>query len=294
MGSVSNWQFRVRADECDSLGHVNNAVYIRHLHQATLDALGAVTIAEAFWDMRTLAIQYHGPAGYGDELNVMTWVIDADDSAIVCGYRVTRAAEGVPLVSAQVIWDYRDTATYNRRRVPETLSAGPHSKMPAPLKPFAVPPENGARPFRWHHRVRHYELDWTNRVGTAVYFNWLEEATICAANAVGWSLERMRAENFITFQYRHDAEFVGSASNSDEIEIVSRLIDVRRVRGAWIHEVFQRATNALVLRDYSSGAFLDRHGHIKAAPTEMMEALLRGEPSGCGGRTPLRPGREEG
>ena len=294
MGSVSNYRFRVRADECDSLGHVNNAVYIRHLQQATFDAVGAVSTGDAFWDMRTLAIQYHGPARYRDELNVTTWVIDADDLRIVCGYRVTRGAEAAPLVSAQVVWDYRDTATQNRRRVPETLLAAPESNMPAPLKSFVVPPDNGARPFRWRHRVRSYELDWTNRVGTAVYFNWVEEATFCAANAVGWSLERMQAENFVTFQHRHDAEFLGSASTSDEIEIVSRLIDVRRVRGTWIHEVFQRATNAVVLREYSSGAFLDWDGHIKAAPTEMMEALLRGEPSGSGGRITLRAGRKKG
>ncbi len=64
----------------------------------------------------------------------------------------------------------------------------------------------------------------------------------------------------------------------DEIEIVSRLIEVRRVRGTWIHEVFLRTTNALLMRDYSTGAFLDWRGYIKAAPTDMMEALLLGEP----------------
>jgi len=271
-----DYRLRVRADECDSLGHVNNAVYIRHLQQATLDALSAPNIGEAFWNVRTLAIEYHAPAGCGDELAVTTGLIDSDDRRLVCGYRVTRSAEPVPVVSAQIEWDYRDRATQAPRPLPDTYRALPEGSMAASLKPWVAPGDNGAHPFRWRHRVRRYELDLTNRVGTAVYFNWLEEATFRAANVVGWSLQRMQAEDFITFQYRHDAEFLAGASIGDEIEIVSRLIKVQRIRGTWIHELFQSATNTLLMRDYSTGAFLDWNGNIKAAPTEMMEALVLG------------------
>ncbi len=89
----------------------------------------------------------------------------------------------------------------------------------------------------------------------------------------------MRAENFVSLQYRHDAEFFDAAVNGDEIEIVSRLIEIRRVRGTWLHEVYRAATNALIMRDYSTGAFLDREGNIRAGPMEVLEALTRGEPT---------------
>jgi YbgC/YbaW family acyl-CoA thioester hydrolase len=275
-----HYRLRVRADECDSLGHLNNAVYIRHLQQATFDALSVLNTGEAFWNVRKLGIEYRAPAGYGDELAVTTWVIDSDNRRLVCGYRVTRSAESDPVVSAQIEWDYSDRATQEPRPLPDTNLAPPEGNMPAPLKPWVAPGDNGAHPFRWRHRVRHYELDSTNRVGTAVYFNWLEEATYRAANVVGWSLQRMQAEDFITFQYRHDAEFLAGASIGDEIEIVSRLIKVRRIRGTWIHEIFLSATNTLLMRDYSTGAFLDWKGNIKVAPAEMMEALVLGEPNG--------------
>ncbi len=275
-----DYRLHVRADECDSLGHANNAVYIRHLQQATLDALSAPNSGEAFWNVRTLAIEYRASATYGDELAVTTWVIDSDDLRLICGYRVTRSAESVPVVSARIEWDYRDSATQEPRPLPGTYRALPEGRMPAPLKSLAEPKDNGAHPFRWRLRVRLYELDTTNRVGTAVYFNWLEEATFRAANVVGWSLQRMRAEDFITFQYRHDAEFLAGASIGDEIEIVSRLVRVQRIRGTWIHEIFRSATDTLLMRDYSTGAFLDWNGNIKAAPAEMMEALVLGEPNG--------------
>ncbi len=275
-----HYRLRVRADECDSLGHVNNAVYIRHLQQATFDALSVLNTGEAFWNVRTLGIEYRAPAGYGDELAITTWVIDSDDRRLVCCYRVTRGGESGPVVSAQIEWDYRDRATQEPRPLPDTYIAPPEGNMTAPLKPWVAPGDNGAHPFRWRHHVRHYELDSTNRVGTAVYFNWLEEATFRAANVVGWSMQRMQADDFITFQYRHDAEFLTGASIEDEIEIVSRLIKVRRIRGTWIHEMFLSATNTLLMRDYSTGAFLDWKGNIKVAPAEMMEALVLGEPNG--------------
>jgi acyl-CoA thioesterase FadM len=107
----------------------------------------------------------------------------------------------------------------------------------------------------------------------------LEEVTFRAAKLVGWSLHRMRANDFITLQYRHDAEFFDATREGDEIEIVSRLIEVRRVRGTWIHEIRQSGTDKLLMRDYSTGAFLDWNGEVRAAPVEMMEVLIRGEPA---------------
>ena len=278
MGKVFHYHFRVRADECDSLGHVNNAVYIRHLQQATLDALGDEDADYTSWNVRTLAVEYHAPARYRDDLDIVTWVIEADASRVVCGYKVRRSAEVAPVASAQIEWDYRGVTTHQPRRVLERFLTPPKGDNPAPLKSLVAPRDNGAQPFSWRHRVRRYELDATNRVATAAYFNWLEEATFRAADLVGWSLERLQAENIITFQRRHDAEFFGGASIGDDVEIISRLIKVERIRGTWLHEIFQPMTDTLLMRDYSTGAFLDWEGNIKPAPTEMMEELILGEP----------------
>lgn len=112
----------------------------------------------------------------------------------------------------------------------------------------------------------------------AGYFNWLEEATFRAANIAGWPLERMREDDFIAFQYRHDVEFFQSIGYPDEVDIVSRLVDVRRARGTWIHEVFAVGDGALLMRDHSTGASLRWDGRLRPVPAEMMEALRRGEP----------------
>jgi acyl-CoA thioesterase FadM len=86
----------------------------------------------------------------------------------------------------------------------------------------------------------------------------------------------MRANDFITLQYRHDAEFFEPAQEGDEIEVISRLIEARRVRGTWVHEIRRAGTDTLLMRDYSTGAFLDWSGRVRAAPAGMMEALIQG------------------
>lgn len=275
MSSPYTARHRVLAHECDSFGHANNAVYIRHLEQATLDALGVANLECALPHARKLTIEYHAPARYGDELDVAAWVTDAREATATWAYRITRTADDAVVVAAQVAWD----GPRGGAPVPRPDGHPDAGCLPPSLKPFVPPRDNGARPFRWRHEVRRYELATSGNVGVAVYFNWLEEATIRAADIAGWPLERMKAHNFIAFQYRHDAEFLQPIGYPDEVEIVSRLVDVRRVRGTWIHEVFRAADGVLLMRDYSTGAFLGWDGRTRSVPGEMIQALLRGDPA---------------
>lgn len=272
MSALFSEHVRVRAYECDALGHVNNAVYIQYLLQGTLDAAGAVNGRETLPTARRLAIESHTPARYGDELEIATWFMGEDDYVTVRGYTIARVPDGARIAAAQIDWDKPSGLT---QATPTVERVG----MPHSLKPFVPPQDNGARPFRCRLGVRRSEIDSKGRVGASVYFNWLEEATFRAAGRAGWSLERMRASDFITLQFRHDAEFVEPALEGDEVEIISRLIQVRRVRGTWIHEIRRATGNALLMRDYSTGAFLDWSGKVRAAPEEMMESLIRGEPA---------------
>ncbi len=251
---------RVRAYECDSLGHVNNAVFIQYLIQAARETLGAML------DARRLSIEYLLPAKERDELSIETWVADAEQGRVLCGYEITRGLDHALVVRAQIAWEDREHArTWNA------------DQRAAPLKPFAPPTDNEANPFRWRHSVRRYELDASNHAAIAAYFNWLEEATYHYADVVGYGMERLREENFIVLQRRHDAEFFEPAWYGDEIEIVSRLVEVRRVRGTWVHEIYRVGSRTMLARDYSTGAFMDWGGNIKPALTPMMDALMQGE-----------------
>jgi acyl-CoA thioester hydrolase len=108
---------RVRVSEVDSVGHVNNAVYLDLLAQATLDAL-----AEVGWPLdRMLAagavpvlasgdLEYLDGARYGEELTLRTWFTAAADG--VQAHQIVAREDGPrPLVRASTRWDWTGVGT---------------------------------------------------------------------------------------------------------------------------------------------------------------------------------------
>lgn len=271
-------RLRVRAHECDSLGHVNNAVYLQYLQEATLDLLGDHEGDATPRNGRTVSVEYHAPARPGDALRIATWVVAGHDSGLTCLYRISHESDGGDVATARISWSVSGPSNPGCvHTASRSLLCASADEMPVTPRPFIAPPDNGARPFIWRTRVRRYELGLNGSVGLATYFNWLEEATFRAAEVVSWPLKRMRNADLVIVQHRHDAEVVGSLSAGDEVEVASRLLAVRRVRGTWEHLVRRLADGALVLRDYSTGAFLTNHGSVRTLPPELVTALQAGE-----------------
>jgi acyl-CoA thioesterase FadM len=88
---VSRMSIRVRPQDLDPMGHVNNAVYLDWIDEA-LDAAG---LGEARRLPRRLRMEYAASAGPGDEVEVRTWLVDDGWNA-----RLLRAADGSDLVRA--------------------------------------------------------------------------------------------------------------------------------------------------------------------------------------------------
>ena len=214
--------------------------------------------------VHTLAIEYENPARFSDELDIAVSVIAANGARFDCSYEISRVPDKTSVAFARIEWS-GPGAEHGLREI--TPAHAGH----AALKPLVTPKDNGARPFRWRHTVSHYELDVLGQAQLAAYFNWLEEAFFQAVRVAGWPLSRLREENFLSLQNRHDAEFFAAAKDLDEIEVVSRLINIRRVRGIWIHELYRVATKTLLMRDYSTGAFMDWQGKLRTAPLGIME-----------------------
>src|SRR5436309_1061427 len=101
---------RVRACEVDSIGHVNNAVYLEVATQAVLDA-----IEDAGWSLdRMLAagsvpllaradLEYLEGARYGDRLAIATWFAWAP-AALDAHQQIARASGERPLVRVSTRW----------------------------------------------------------------------------------------------------------------------------------------------------------------------------------------------
>jgi acyl-CoA thioesterase FadM len=85
----------------------------------------------------------------------------------------------------------------------------------------------------------------------------------------------MAAADFVTVQLQHETEWYGGLGEGAEVTILSRLVELRRLKGTWRHEVY--SNGRLVALDFSHGAFLNRAGRPQPAPAALLTALLTGK-----------------
>jgi acyl-CoA thioester hydrolase len=121
----------VRAEDCDQLGHVNNAVWVRfvvELADAHSRAVGldwkAYGRLGGMFIVRRHEIDYRAPALPGESLVEETWLEAMAGARSVRRARFTRESDGALLVEATTQWAFVDTKTHRPRRIlPEVLAA---------------------------------------------------------------------------------------------------------------------------------------------------------------------------
>jgi acyl-CoA thioester hydrolase len=112
---ITETTFKVRSYECDSFGHVNNAVYLNYLEYgrmavlenagftlAKLKSLGVCIV------VRRIEIDYKAPAREGDTLIVRTGLKEHHRIKGVFSQEIIRSPEGTLVAIAQVTWVFTD------------------------------------------------------------------------------------------------------------------------------------------------------------------------------------------
>ncbi len=109
-------RFKVRSYECDSYGHVNNAVYLNYLEYGRMEALEAMGItlerlkreAGALVVIRRIDIEYFWPATMGETLVVKTFVKEGRRSSGIFRQEIYREPDGKKIAAADVTWVFVD------------------------------------------------------------------------------------------------------------------------------------------------------------------------------------------
>ena len=282
------YRFRVRYDELDSFGHLNNAVCVKFMQEAAIQASADAGYGLAWyeaegvaWVIRRLQVRYYLQVRYGDELEVATWISKCGRSVCDREYAVTRWADGARVARGRADWVYIDSKRGRPLRLPQEIKIA--------LEPTGEQEDLGIRGYkaravedcyryRSRRAVQSYELDPLGRVHHTVFLNWIEQAYYNAIQLAGHPLEELRSGNWMVFQGGHDIEFFSVARNHDEIEIVSWICEVGRVRGAWTHEIYEVGKKTLLARDYSLGIFVNASGQPAPAPRSLIDDVLQGPP----------------
>lgn len=118
-------KFKVRTYECDSYGHVNNAVYLNYLEfgrmdylqQAGFDYNGCVK-AGFYLYVTHVDIYYKSSAYFGDELTIETSPVKL---GAVSGqiHQIIRNQNGVACAEADVTWASVNSSTGHPSKMPD-------------------------------------------------------------------------------------------------------------------------------------------------------------------------------
>jgi acyl-CoA thioester hydrolase len=281
--------FRIRHDELDSFGHLNNAVCVKYMQEAAIQASTDAGYSLQWyekrgvaWVIRRLEVRYYLQGRYGEELQVTTWISDCSRSACSREYEITRRIDGARAARGRALWVYVNSLSGSPRRLPEEIKMAlspSGEKADLGIRGYKSRAVDDAYRYRSQRQVQSYELDPLGRVHHTVFFNWIEQAYYDAIRLAGHPLEQLRAGDWMVFQGGHDIEYFKPARDNDAIEIVSWICEVGKVRGAWIHEIYETRSQTLLARDYSLGIFVNSNGKLTAAPPSLIADVLRGPSS---------------
>jgi acyl-CoA thioesterase FadM len=123
-----------------------------------------------------------------------------------------------------------------------------------------------------------FEVAASGEVHPDAVLRWIQVAVFEACAQVGWTTTRRVAANFVVLQMRHDLEFFCYPRVEDRVHLISRYVDSHRLRGTWLHEIHRLPGNDLLVRDYSTGVFVDLQGRPSTPPVEMARDLHYGAP----------------
>jgi acyl-CoA thioester hydrolase len=247
--------FGVHNHELDAFGELRASTYARLLQQTATDASAdagypQIWYADAgtFWLVRRTTIEYLQPVRASDTLRIRTWVADFRRVRSQREYEVYSESTQTPVARAHTDWVYVERSSGRPRRIPQ--------EMIESFMPVGVPPPlprnplvNGTAPpgaFCAARRVEFRDLDALAHVNNASYLDYIEQAAMDAAAAVGWPLERAVQLGFYWRPQLHDIEYLAEAFYGNELRCIT-WVTVRE--GPWVERQseIRRAADDLLL-----------------------------------------------
>jgi acyl-CoA thioester hydrolase len=122
-------RLRARHHEMDTLGHVNNAVYLNYVEETAIEHARRLGYDEARWRalgggwvVRRHEIEYRLPAVAGDALDATTRFVGVERARAIRRTTIVRARDGALLAEARTEWIWLDLEGRPRRVPSEVLA----------------------------------------------------------------------------------------------------------------------------------------------------------------------------
>ncbi|OGR70332.1 MAG: hypothetical protein A2089_04475 [Elusimicrobia bacterium GWD2_63_28] len=128
MSKPFEYDYPVKPEEIDGLGHVNNQVYLDWLMAAATkhsDAVGwdidrMIKMGEG-WVVRRHEIDYLLPVLPGETVRMRTWVETAERASSERHYEIFRKSDGKKACQGRTMWVWINYKTGRPGRIPEAV-----------------------------------------------------------------------------------------------------------------------------------------------------------------------------
>jgi acyl-CoA thioester hydrolase len=272
MPIVHNEVFKVRHYECDAYGHMNNAVYLRYMQEAGIEAAAAIgqdhealeTIGRT-WLPRFTEIEYLYPLRVGEEVQVKTWVSGFRRVISRRMYEFWKSNGGQVVARAFTDWVFLDRTSMLPVSIPMELQSAfvpeindqpiiARYKFPKP-----PPPPEGVFTIRRH--IEWQDIDMMQHLNNAAYLDYAMDAGVRLTSAYGWPMSYWMEEGIAFVARKNSIEYLSPAYLDDTLEIstwlynvrpatLTRHFDLRRVRD---QELLAQLQTLWVMMDLNTG-----------------------------------------
>lgn len=263
MPIIFETSFPIRYYECDALGHLGNANYIKLMQETAFAASTALGLDKNTfsdlgntWIIRESEIEYLQPAFYGDTIFVRTWVSAVKKVQSLRNYEFRKNETDELLARAKTIWVFIDENTLRPVAIPDPINhayLGAEGQQHLDLNWDKYPnnPPEAPEIFTMRRKVEWRDIDPGEHVNNSVYFSYLDECGMQIAEAYGWPWKRMKAENFAIVARKHHIQYRIPAVLGDELIIKTWIAKVRRSTGVRFYAIYRASDGALIARCHS-------------------------------------------
>lgn len=275
--------YRIRHDECDAYGVLNNTAYLRLAQETAWRHSIAAGFGYSYyedlqraWVARDTSIEYIQPVSYGQELAVTTYVPSARRSIARRSFEF-RLDDKI-VAESRTDYVFLDIARQAPASIPseiiEALFIG--EAQPARLirEPFPDPLPAPPGAITWQRRVEWRDVDPFGHLNNASYLSYTQEAAIEAGLAygvthgssnevgLGWALKRSRIE------------YLRPALPDEELQIETWLTSLRQASAVRVYSMTRISDGEQLARAESHWLTVDLDsGKPRRLPQWMREAL---------------------
>lgn len=234
--------FRVRYNECDSYGHLNNSVYLQYMQEAAIGADNAAGFGREFyettnriWIPRRTEIEYLHPLFPGEHVAVSTWNLSFRRVIGRRIYEFRREGEDDLVARAFTDWVFVDRMTFFPAKIPDEVAKVYNPEYPDiepfPKNPFPKTPPLPAKVFHHRRRVDFRDIDPMKHLNNAAYLTYAEECAMHLSDAYGWPLTKQLDDGIAFVARKNQIVYKQSALPDDELDITTWLYDLKSASG---------------------------------------------------------------